>query len=73
MPWSPRTALPAGAARDAAIAAARAALITLLQHLADALEIVPGVTTTDLAGSGFPLRQAVSHTSPRRTRRGTCA
>lgn len=56
-------ALPAGPARDAAIAAARAALINLLQPLAAALEIVPGVTETDLAGSGFTVRQVPTHTS----------
>ena len=57
------TKLPPGQAREASIAATRAALITLLQHLADALEIVTGVTTADLAGTGFALRQAATHTS----------
>ena len=56
-------ALPAGAQREAAVTAARTTLTGLLQSLAGALQIVPGVTDTDLAGSGFEMRQAAAHTS----------
>ena len=56
-------ALPAGAQREAAIAAARATLTGLLQMLAGALQIVSGVTDTDLAGSGYEMRQKATHTS----------
>ena len=48
--------------REATIAADRASLTVLLQHLADALEIVPGVTEADLAGTGFSLRKSNVHT-----------
>ncbi len=54
---------PAGPVRETAVAAARATLIPLLQNLAGALQIVPGVTDTDLAGSGYDMRQAATHTS----------
>ena len=56
-------ALPAGAVREATVASARATLTVLLQHLADAVEIVPGVTEADLAGTGFNLRKTNVHTS----------
>ncbi len=56
-------ALPEGKVREATVASARANLTMLLQHLADALEIVPGVTEADLAGTGFALREANTHTS----------
>ena len=56
-------ALPAGAVRGASVASARATLTMLLDHLADALEIVPGVTPADLAGTQFQLRKTATHTS----------
>ena len=55
--------LPDGAVREATVASARATLNVLLQHLADALEIVPNVTEADLAGTGYDLRKSNTHTS----------
>ena len=42
--------------------AAQATLTALLQSLAGALQIVPAVDNTDLAGSGYEMRQAATHT-----------
>ena len=55
--------LPGGAVREQSVLGERTALVPLLQNLADALEIVPGVTAVDLAGTGYELRQSNHHTS----------
>ena len=51
------------AVREQSVLGERTPLIPLLQNLADALEIVPGVTAVDLAGTGFELWQSNHHTS----------
>ncbi len=55
--------LPAGPVREATVASARATLTALLQTLAGALQLVPGVTDADLAGSGFEMRATPTRTS----------
>lgn len=56
-------ALPYGLAREQSIAAARATLEGLLQNLAEKCESMPGVTTAQLAETGFTLRRKATHTS----------
>ena len=56
-------ALPYGATRETSIAAARATLGGLLQNLVERCESTPGVTTAQLAETGFTLRRKATHTS----------
>ena len=55
--------VPGGEGREQSVAGERTALIPLLQRLVDALQIVPGVTNVDLAGTGYELRQPNHHTA----------
>src|SRR5438105_7784459 len=52
-----------GQARDVAVAATRAPLSTLLEKLARSLELVPNVTDTMLATSGFDMRKVPALTT----------
>jgi hypothetical protein len=61
-PLEAALALPAGQARDTAVAASRADVQAALETIATNLELIPNVTDVMLATSGFDLSATNAHT-----------